>query len=193
MSFEVNRFYHVYNRGNNKEKIFFTDSNYHFFLKKVKAELASCCDIIAYCLMPNHYHLLIFFGEQHANFRQSIGMQNLQRKIGTLQSSYTRAINKQKGRVGSLFQARFKIVEIESLQQAITCFNYIHRNPIKAGLVDDLRLWHSSFKEYHTSTEGLCNQEIAHQRLGVPPGSDILEWMNRIEKTGDDIGLGRVV
>lgn len=193
MSFEVNRFYHIYNRGNNKEKIFFNDSNYLFFLRKIKIELTPACELIAYCLMPNHYHLLIFFGEQHANFRQSIGMQNLQRKIGTLQSSYTRAINQQRSRVGSLFQARFKIVEIESLQQAITCFNYIHRNPIKARLVNDPRSWHSSFGEYHDTKEGLCTQEIAHNRLGVPRGKQILEFMNRLTETNDDVGQGKVL
>jgi REP element-mobilizing transposase RayT len=58
MEFFENELYHIYNRGNNKQKIFFTPENYLYFMKKVRIFLLSCCDILAYCLMPNHF---IFF------------------------------------------------------------------------------------------------------------------------------------
>lgn len=57
-------FYHVYNRGNNKQPIFFKDENYLFFLKKMREQLLPCSDIVAYCLTPNHFHLLIQANEQ---------------------------------------------------------------------------------------------------------------------------------
>ncbi|NOQ25658.1 MAG: hypothetical protein GQ564_09895 [Bacteroidales bacterium] len=54
--------YHLYNRGNNSQKIFFNRKNYLFFLQKVRKHLFPHCDILAYCLMPNHFHFMI-----HAN------------------------------------------------------------------------------------------------------------------------------
>lgn len=184
MSFQPDHFYHIYNRGNNKQKIFFTNANYSFFLKKVKIELGSGCDIVSYCLMPNHYHFLVYFGNKHANFRLNINMENLSRKVGTLQSSYTRAINHQEGRVGSLFQAKFKVVEIADLQQAVNCLNYIHRNPLKAGLVNNLTLWtHSSFNEYYSLQDGVCDRELAYKKLKVPrDGNALIEWMDCVDK-----------
>lgn len=168
MSFQPDHFYHIYNRGNNKQKIFFTDANYQFFLKKIKKEISARCDLICYCLMPNHYHFMIYFDQRHENFREAIKMHDLERKIGTLQSSYTRAINNQEGRVGSLFQAKFKVIEIIDTTQAINCFNYIHRNPLKAGLVEDITLWrYSSFNEYFSMQDGICRREVAYNYLNV--------------------------
>ncbi len=53
MHFAPHEYYHVYNRGNNKQPIFFNQVNYLFFLKKIRDQLLPCADIIAYCLMPN--------------------------------------------------------------------------------------------------------------------------------------------
>jgi putative transposase len=52
-------FYHIYNRGNNKQEIFFEEKNYHHFLNLFQKYLASFVDVYAYCLMPNHFHFLI--------------------------------------------------------------------------------------------------------------------------------------
>lgn len=62
MQFEASNLYHIYNRGNNKQPIFFNRDNYLYFLTKVKKHIASNCDILAWCLMPNHFHFLV-----HAN------------------------------------------------------------------------------------------------------------------------------
>lgn len=177
-SFQQDHFYHIYNRGNNKQSIFFTRANYSFFLDKIRKELSPVCDIICYCLMPNHYHLMIYFSPQHVNFRQRIKMENLERKIGTLQSSYTRAINNQEGRVGSLFQAKFKVVEIVDITQAIICFNYFHQNPVKAGFVTEPGLWsYSSFNEYYCRVDGICMRQVAYKRLCIPSGNEFQTWL----------------
>ncbi|HEY0742152.1 MAG TPA: transposase [Chryseosolibacter sp.] len=188
MSFQCDRFYHIYNRGNNKQKIFFTNANYRFFLQKVAKEIAPASDLVCYCLMPNHYHFMIYFGSGHRNFRQAINMENLERKIGTLQSSYTRAINYQEKRVGSLFQAKFKVVDIDDFDQARTCFRYIHRNPVKAGLVAEAQKWiHSSFNEYLDLTDGLCNKNVAYERLHIPQaGQDFWKWSQRVVDEADE-------
>ena len=54
-------YYHLYNRGNNRERIFFERENYLFFLRRLRKYVVSALDIVAYCLMPTHYHLLVRF------------------------------------------------------------------------------------------------------------------------------------
>ena len=59
MNFSPDSIYHIYNRGNDKQLIFLLEENYSFFLNKIKQDLLRLCDILAYCLMPNHFHLLL--------------------------------------------------------------------------------------------------------------------------------------
>ena len=101
MEFKPHALYHVYNRGNNSQKIFFSYANYLYFLKKVDTHLLKHCDLLAYCLMPNHFHLLI---ETNANLPDDV----INRAIQTILNSYSQAINKQENRTGSLFQQHTK-------------------------------------------------------------------------------------
>ena len=89
--------YHLYNRGNNKQVIFFQERNYDFFKQKALRELGSQVDILAYCLMPNHFHFLI-------STKTTFDPKKFSDSLRTLLSSYTRAILKQEGITGSLFQ-----------------------------------------------------------------------------------------
>lgn len=145
MKFEENNIYHIYNRGNNKEVIFFDDENYLFFLQKIKKELSPYCKVLAYCLMPNHFHLMVYTTQKGCSFldeetrpttssgQTSTKMQVLTRKIGTLLSSYTRAINKKYNRTGSLFQQKTKAKCLLDKDEHYprVCFHYIHQNPLK--------------------------------------------------------------
>ena len=127
MSFVAGRLYHVYNRGNNAQPIFFEPRNYAFFQKKMGDYLPGVCDVLAYCLMPNHYHLLIQVKAEGMEPASGIStVPRLARKLGTLQSSYTQAINKQEGRTGSLFQQKAKHKELSTDDYGLVCFQYIH-------------------------------------------------------------------
>jgi putative transposase len=64
MHFIPNEIYHVYNRGNEKRTIFFNASNYIFFIKKVRDEWKQHCEIICYCIMPNHFHFMLVPNEK---------------------------------------------------------------------------------------------------------------------------------
>jgi putative transposase len=110
MQFSPDCLYHVYNRGNDKQKIFFQEKNYYFFLNKLKQDLPKLCDILAYCLMPNHFHLLIYVPDtsEGLNFIPNQNQQILVRKSGTLLSSYSQAINKQEGGHIHLFKTIIK-------------------------------------------------------------------------------------
>jgi putative transposase len=90
MEFARRLFIIFYNRGNQSQTIFPQKRNYDFFLKKAKKELCPFVDIIAYCLMPNHFHFLIHTHEIFESRELSGG-------VRILLSSFTRAIQKQEG------------------------------------------------------------------------------------------------
>jgi len=175
MNFQEDYVYHVYNRGNNKQRIFFSNENYHFFLRKVEDYLLPHSHLLAYCLMPNHFHFLLQAksDEQPSTGQTALSGQTgghpLNRKIGTLLSSYTQAINKRYKRTGSLFQQKTKAKEVDFSRSrtdyAFSCFRYIHRNPLEAGLVEKMEDWEfSSFREYaNGEIYRFCNQERAEE------------------------------
>ncbi|MFZ2522717.1 MAG: transposase [Minisyncoccia bacterium] len=157
--------FHAYNRGNNKEKIFFDQQDYRAFLFRLglilgfeEAELnknvltnlphsririeglgKNAFKLHSFCLMPNHFHLLI---EQSKN----IPISNLILKLCT---SYAMYINRKYKRVGHLFQDQFKSKVINSNEQLMWTSAYIHTNPLKDGLVSNINdyKW-SSYIDY---------------------------------------------
>ena len=86
MRFEANGIYHVYNRGNRGIPIFYKERNYDFFLNKIKTHIKPHASVLAYCLMPNHFHLMI-------RIRELAKDGALNNEIATLLRSYTWAIN----------------------------------------------------------------------------------------------------
>ena len=93
-------------------------------MKKTKPELVS---IFAYCLMPNHYHLLI----------REVENNGIRKFIANLQNSYAKYFNKKKKRSGSLFQEMFRIVRIENDEQFVHAARYIHLNPATSFIIKD--------------------------------------------------------
>ena len=136
--------YHIYNRGNNRETIFKEEKNYLFFLERFHQYLSPWVEVHAYCLMPNHFHMLIRVREIEAP-----GMDLLTEITNSFRNfftSYAKAINKAYGRTGSLFQYKFKRKEIDSEVQYGVNVAYIHFNPVKAKLSSDCSGWrYSSF------------------------------------------------
>ena len=180
MNFVKNNVYHIYNRGNNKQSIFFKERNYIYFLNKVRKHIFPHCDILAYVLMPNHFHFLI-----HANERTELKEENkaipvnvLSEGFRSLLSSYSRAINKQENRTGNLIQQNTKskcVLDIGSTEgnYAEVCFSYIHQNPVRAGLSDKEENWHySSYRDYAGFRNGtLCNKDLTNKLLGLNIGN----------------------
>ncbi len=133
-------YYHVYNRGCNRELIFCGEGNYEFLLRQAKKILADgAVAFIAYCLMPNHYHMLLR-SEQDGAVSQF-----LQR----LFNSYTQAFNRQQSRTGTLFEGRAKSIFIDDERYLIHLCRYIHLNPVVAGLVEKAENWpYSNYPEW---------------------------------------------
>jgi putative transposase len=65
MDFETGHIFHLFNQGNNRQKIFFNTGNYLSFLKKINVCILPNADILAWCLMPNHFHLMVYVKETH--------------------------------------------------------------------------------------------------------------------------------
>ncbi len=131
-NFRANNYYHVYNRGNNKEPIFFDDQDYQNFLKRLVILLdlkestlrisplpRNSYTILAYCLMQNHFHFLI---------RQNSEIP-IDRLIGKLCMSYVKYFNKKYKRVGHLFQDTFKAKLVNKEKYLTYLSAYIHNNP----------------------------------------------------------------
>jgi len=199
MNFEKNRIYHIYNQGNNRKKIFFEKKNYQLFHYKITDFISPYGDILAWCLMPNHFHIMLLVNEVELFYEEKFGMLTEESKIkkgvfykkralndsiGILLRSYTRIINAENKFTGSLFRKRSKASAINSFkglqpnswkskitisnmlpenQYAQVCFNYIHHNPVKAGLVKKDTDWeYSSARDYaNLRSNGIINKQLA--------------------------------
>jgi putative transposase len=173
MHFQPEAIYHIYNRGNNQQCIFFNRDNYIFFLKKVRKYILPNCDLLCWCLMPNHFHFLANANEKSAAVisKAVIPVQNLSEGVRLLLSSYTKALQKQSGLKGNLFQqkTKAKLVSGSSLNYTATAFHYIHQNPYRAKLVNAMESWEfSSFQDYIGKRNGsLCNKDLAISLLDL--------------------------
>jgi len=139
--YKENAYYHIYNRGVDKRVIFSDKKDYKKFLGYLKFYLiptnlqgqtlkvspsrklknyGNDIDLLAYCLMPNHFHLLIHQAD-------SLSIANFMHSLCTKYSIY---FNKRNRRLGPLFQGRYRAVEVNSEEQLVYLTKYIHRNPI---------------------------------------------------------------
>jgi putative transposase len=167
-------YYHIYNRGNNRQSIFFQSENYLYFLRNVKRYLAPLAKVTAYCLMPTHYHLLV---------RVQTSEVSLSRAMMCLSVSYTKAINKRFERVGSLFQGQFQAKLIQNYPHLLNLCVYIHANPVKDGLVPAPADWvYSNYLEWLGQRAGtLVDREFIQEHFGSP--SEYVELVTHFVKT----------
>lgn len=193
--------YHIYNRGSEKRIIFHDKRDYkrylktlryyqlsgpkpklsHFFkYQRFKPEQAQkLVEILAYCLMPNHFHLLVKQTKEGG----------ITEVLTKLSLSYTKYFNTRYNRVGPLFQGEFKAVHIENDEQLIHVSRYIHLNPIASLLINDLNKFeYSSYLEYlgvnmdeYCSTEevlGLFNSAEKYEEFVL----DQISYAQSLEK-----------
>ncbi len=139
MDFANGQIYHVFNRGNNLQTVFFSRENYLFFLEKLRKHILPHGDILVWCLMPNHFHFMISVNQlviatseqvtlnkpdtiasegftQSETLTKPKRMRTLNDSIGIILRSYSRAIQKQQMITGSLFQKETKALCLTELQ-----------------------------------------------------------------------------
>ena len=126
--------------------------------------------------MPNHFHFMLIPNEEACKNiilgDKLTHMQNLSKAIGKTLSSYTKAINIQNKTTGNLFQKKTQarcLSDLSTLNCVLSCFYYIHQNPLKANLVNKLEEWiYSSYLDYYGLRNGtLCNKKLAMEILSL--------------------------
>jgi len=199
MYFEPSGIYHIYNQGNNRQLIFFNRENYLYFTRKIREQILPFGNILAWCLMPNHFHLMVevdkvTISRDATSSRTPTNTPptlSLNHSIGILLASYTRAINGSQQSSGSLFRQKTKAiclneikgvtsnwftsfgvtflnVQIPEYQYLKVCFDYIHLNPVKSGLVGKPGDWEfSSFADLHGMRNGSLVNHKRVKELGL--------------------------
>ncbi|MDD5151893.1 MAG: transposase [Flavobacterium sp.] len=145
--FESGQYYHIYNRGNNRENIFIEEKNYNYFLEKMKKYLLPVADVYAYCLLKNHFHIVIKIKDKKDL------LDNLKDKIhlpfSNLFNSYAKSINTAYNRTGSLFQEHLQKNRIENEEYLKQLIVYVHLNPVKHKFTKSFETYlHSSYRSY---------------------------------------------
>src|SRR5215211_4104504 len=140
-------YYHIYNRGARQVTIFRKPTNYFFTIAKLKKySRANGISILAYCLMPNHYHLLIRQDDEDA-------AGNLPQLVF---NSYSKAYNKMYSHIGTLFEGRFRAKAIQTTSHLLHLCRYIHGNPVKDGMVSGPGDWpYSNYLEWIGNRPGM--------------------------------------
>lgn len=134
---EKDCFYHIYNRGNNGDTIFKNDENYFYFLRLLEKYLIKKTSIYAYCLMKNHYHILLKINDD----------EKITQSFSNFFNAYAKAFNKATNRTGSLFEKHFKRIKVNNEDYLKTLVVYIHTNPQHHQFVDSFKNYeHSSYK-----------------------------------------------
>lgn len=189
--FNENGIYHVYNRTNNREKLFLNDENRQFFLKKYYEHLTPYLDTFCWCLLPNHFHLLVRIKplaviQNSLNATDPSKLSLTEKKflknevlLGTLigQSfkrffqSYSLSFNKVHKRSGNLFYKPFKRIGVNKESQFTQTIIYIHANPLKHQIVKD-------FMTYKWSSWQSLLSDLPTSILRT----EILEWFGNKER-----------
>ncbi len=189
------KFYHVVSRANGWDNLFEDPAHYNLFLQKAVVKLAPVARIHAYCLMPNHIHLLVKIHEEQdirLKLMEDFEVQKLlamtkhqksllklkaidpfyhvNQQFSNLFNSYAQSFNLMTKRKGNLFQKSYKVFEIDSLGYLLNSVRYIHYNPVHHNFVARYEDWHwSSFLDFKFGRDGFIVQ------------SEILQAFNGLE------------
>jgi REP element-mobilizing transposase RayT len=162
--------YHVFNRGNYKQQIFYSTQNYYYFLRKCHQYIKPVAEILAWNLMPAEFDLLLEITDKSLlPIKQGFNvMPVFSNAIRLLESTYARGINSQMHRSGNLFQQKTKS-QLEKQDDAIKIFDHIHQATTIAGLVSHPADWpYSSYPDYIGIRNGnLCNIKRASELLDL--------------------------
>ena len=156
-------FYHIFNRGNNRENIFIEEPNYSYFMRLYGQYIPPVAETWAFCCLRNHFHLFVKIrsrseiSDAMAVFSPEEEHRLLHtpsRHFSNFFNAYSKAVNRVYHRTGSLFQHPFKRKAVADPRYFRRVITYIHQNPQRHGLVSDYREWpFSSFHSYRAKEE----------------------------------------
>ena len=184
--------YHIFNKAIGTDKLFFSEKDYFFFLEKLNRFILPVADILSYCLIPNHFHLLVKI-KDFDDLPPKIKKQKehpvellISKVFSNFFNSYSKSYNQAHSRQGRLFLYPFKRIIVEDEGYLIYLINYIHRNPIHHGITNSFTSWkYSSYnailsekptsidRDFVLSVFGDKEEFIAfHQDNKIKPGLD---------------------
>ena len=168
--FVYGMYYHIYNRGNNRQSIFFQPENHLYFLRNVKKYISPLARVVVYCLMPTHYHMLLHMQTSEFLKNSEVLSGQVSNAMMRLSVSYTKAINKRYSRAEALFQGQFQAKPITNYSHLFNLCIYIHANPVKDGLVALPEDWiYSNYLEWLGQGDGtLVDREFIQEHFGSP-------------------------
>ncbi|MBI3300228.1 MAG: transposase [Elusimicrobia bacterium] len=165
---------HVISRGNRRQTVFEAEDEWGKFMEKLKEELSlPVADLLAYCLIPNHFHLLIRIFEE-----------SISRAIQASLTSFAMRSNKAHDRVGHVFQGRFKAFPCHSDAHVQEVLRYIHRNPVRHGLVEKPSDWKwSSHNAYATGVpDGFAEMDFGLSLFDLDRAAAVLAYNRFMEE-----------
>ena len=181
-------YYHVFNRTNNKEKLFKNNENRRFFLQQYLKYIHPFVKTFAYCLLPNHFHFLLSIKDEKTIeeiiqqslpsektlFQRNLMLKPLRKddipllmnhQFSRLFNSYAKSFNNMWGRNGNLFHRPFKRLEVESEIHFTTLIYYIHANPVG-----------HKFRKQFTNYQWSSYQSLLSNKRTKLSRDQVLEW-----------------
>ena len=182
MRFLPGNVYHVYNQGNNNQVVFEEEVHFNYFLQLYQRFLVPNCETLAWCLMHTHFHFMIYTDERVLELKHqgALFLDPVTNGFRKLLSGYAHEYNRKNNRSGSLFRPKTKSICLnESTEWGrdmrsgqgyyLTLLNYIHDNPVRAGLVYRAEEWKWSSCRFYRDLQvnSICNKELARQICGL--------------------------
>lgn len=195
---EAGKYYHIYNKGINGTNIFFEERNYFYFLEKYAKYLWPVLDTYAYCLLGNHFHLLvkvkgdILNNLSESKFTQKQGLHSIDRivskKFSDFFNSYSKSVNKAQNRTGGLFETPFKRILVSNKTYFNQLVWYIHFNPQKHCFVKDFKEYpHSSFRSFLSNNISKLDRDTVIQSFNDIDNFKSFHSKNHNEKDFDEV------
>ena len=206
---ESESFYHVFNRTNNKETLFKNSDDHHFFLDRTKRYLSGYFEIYAYCLIGNHFHLLVktkptqvILSELRSKSKVELikseikltevddldqeAIHDMYRiQLLRLFTAYSKNYNRLYGRSGNLFYRPFKRILVSDLEYVKSIILYIHKNPVKHLLTKDFKNFEwSSYYDYLNEESKIIDIE---KRIEIFGSMDAFNHLHNSKNSYEDI------
>lgn len=197
--------FHIFNHANGFDNVFNKEDNFRYFLEKYQLYISPIAETYAYCLMPNHFHLVVRIRKRRvieelilnknkenfskvSNFRKVSDSEievsdseiekYLSKQFSNLFSCYTQSYNKMYHRMGSLFIKNFKRDPIRNKKHFLNLVIYIHRNPIHHGFRKNYNQW--EFSSYNEIVDGVCDHIEIAKLFKMTDGLESFEEIHRL-------------
>ncbi len=169
--------YHVINRGNDRREVFRKDGDFQAFLKAMgHACIEIPMPVLGYCLMPNHFHMVLLPKDDG----------DLSRWMHRVQNTHVRRYHQHYHRSGHIWQGRFKAFPIECDEHLLTVLRYVERNPVRANLVACAEEWlWSSARHWTAAGKEAANRPSFLETGPVARPHDWLAWVNQALTAGE--------